>query len=66
METNFDLVAEAVYCFNQSTPEMYDANWELALDHECRLYELFKSFTPKDTETYQRHIDVYEVAVADF
>ena len=45
---------------------MYDANWELALDHECRLYELFKSFTPKDTETYQRHIGVYEVAVADF
>lgn len=66
MEANFDLVAEAVYCFNQSTSEMYDINSELALDHECRLYELFKSFTPKDMETYQRQLGVYEMAVANF
>jgi len=48
-----DKVKEAVYCYEQSTPEKYEEDPHKALRYETCIYELFKEMTNGELDCYR-------------
>jgi hypothetical protein len=51
-----NLVKEAIYCYEQSTPEKYNDDPFKANDQEARIYELFKQMTDAELDEYRRRL----------
>ncbi|CAB4143270.1 hypothetical protein UFOVP450_97 [uncultured Caudovirales phage] len=48
-----DMVKEAVHCYEQSTPEKYEENAELASAAEARIFKLFTLMTNEELDAYR-------------
>ena len=48
-----DIVKEAIFCFEQSTPEKYDEDMHKANRYESCIYELFKLMTDDELDCYR-------------
>ena len=57
---NYDMVAEAVFCYNHSTDEMYDKDLHTAHRYECCLFSMLGDMTDEEKKLYQREIGVCE------
>ena len=53
---NTDLVAVAIYCYEQSTPEKVEEDPWKANDFESRIYRLFKIMTDAELDEYRRRL----------
>jgi len=51
-----NLVKEAIYCYEQSTPEKFEEDPLKANDFESRIYELFKLMTDAELDEYRRRL----------
>ena len=56
LNMNSDLVTDAIYCYEQSTPEKYNEDPFKANDYESRIYELFKLMTNAELDEYRRRL----------
>ena len=48
-----NLVKEAIYCYEQCTPQKYEDDLWLASDFESRIYELFKLMSDSELDLYR-------------
>jgi hypothetical protein len=48
-----DRVKEAIFCYEQSTPEKYDEDMHKANRYESCIYELFKLMTDDELDCYR-------------
>jgi hypothetical protein len=53
---NTDLVAVAIYYYEQSTPEKFEEDPWKANDFESRIYRLFKIMTDAELDEYRRRL----------
>jgi hypothetical protein len=49
-------VKEAIYCYEQSTPEKYEEDLHRALRYETCLYELFNIMSDEETASYKQQL----------
>jgi hypothetical protein len=58
MDTNMssNLVKEAIYCYEQSTPEKYEEDMHKANRYESCIYELFKQMTEDELNDYRSQL----------
>jgi hypothetical protein len=58
-----DIVKEAIFCYEQSTPEKYKEDMHKANRYESCIYELFREMTEEELASYkQQLIDLGYVA----
>ena len=53
MEHYTDRVKEAIFCYEQSTPEKYEEDHHKALRYETCIYELFREMTDGELDCYR-------------
>ena len=51
-----NIVKEAIYCFEQSTPEKYEEDMHKASRYESCIYELFDVMTEQDKAAYRQQL----------
>ena len=51
-----DRVKEAVFCYEQSTPEKYEEDVHKANECESRIYELFRQMTDAELNAYREQL----------
>lgn len=69
MDTNSytDLVKEAIYCYEQSTPEKYEEDLHKANRYEACIYELFRQMTDDELICYKaKLIELGYVVLFDY
>lgn len=47
------LVNEAIYHFEESTPEKMEENFEFAYEHECQIFQLFEKMNDNELNSYR-------------
>ena len=48
-----ELVNEAIYHFEQSTPEKMEEDFEFAYEHECQIFSLFEKMNDNELNYYR-------------
>ena len=51
-----DKVKEAIYCFEQSTPEKYEEDHHKAARYESCIFELFREMTDEELNNYREQL----------
>lgn len=51
-----NLVKQAIYCYEQCTPQKYEEDIWKANDFESRIYELFKLMTNDELDLYRAQL----------
>jgi len=60
-------VKEAIFCFEQSTPEKYDEDMHKANRYESCIYELFRQMSAEELVSYKaRLIELGYVRLTDY
>jgi hypothetical protein len=51
-----DRVKEAIFCYEQSTPEKYEEDMHTANRYESCIYELFRQMTDTELNAYREQL----------
>ena len=60
-----DKVKEAIFCYEQSTPEMYEQDMHKANRYESCIYELFREMTEQEKTSYRQQLILLGYVPAD-